>query len=168
MIRPRYRHLHRPGAVGVLSRLIGSALASLALMNASAADDIYRTVDAQGHVTYSDHAVSAASRKMTVDVIPADPENAARLAKQRAVDNASDADQEKAAKQDAAQQAQQQLATSAQKHRCDAARTHYAIFAGGGRIWKADENGQRVYYSDQEIDAERVRAKAAMDSACGA
>ena len=158
MLRRRYRRW----PLGILSAFIATAFAA-----ASAADDIYRTVDAQGNVTYSDHAVSASSRKMTIDVIPADPENAARLAKEQALLNASDADREKTAKQDAAQEAQQQTLTAAQKHKCDAARTRYAIFAAGGRIWKADENGQRVYYTDQEIAAERVTTKAAMDNACG-
>ncbi len=160
MLRRRFRRW----PVGILSAFVAPAFVAL---SASAADDIYRTVDAQGNVTYSDHVVSAASRKVTVDVIPADPQNAARLAKQQALLNASDADREKTARQDAAQEAQQRALTATQKHKCDAARTQYAIFNAGGRIWKADENGQRVYYSDQEIAAQRVTAKAAMDSACG-
>jgi hypothetical protein len=40
------------------------------------------------------------------------------------------------------------------------------MFAAGGRIFRTDEQGNRVYYSDQEIDQQRAATKAAMDSAC--
>ena len=131
------------------------------------ADDIYRTVDAQGNVTYSDHAIAPTSRKVTLDVIAANPENAARLAKEQAMINADQAEQAKAARQDAAVQRQQQAEAAARAHQCEAARLRYAAFAAGGRLWHPDAQGNRVFYSDQEIEAERVRSKAAMDGACG-
>jgi Domain of unknown function (DUF4124) len=149
---------------GVLPLVV--IVSSLAGARSSCADDIYRTVDSQGHVTYSDHAVSAASRKVTVDVVPANPENAARLAKEQAIIHASEVDREKSAARDAIGQQQQQLEAAAQARRCSAARNRYAAFAAGGRIWKADTQGNRVFYSDQEIEAERASSKAAMDSAC--
>jgi Domain of unknown function (DUF4124) len=130
---------------------------------AGQADDIYRTVDAQGHVVYSDHAISADSKKVSVDFVAADPQNASRLAKQQAVVNASDAEQDRNARLEAQQQ--QQLAADRQRA-CDSARNRFATFNAGGRIYKVDDQGNRVFYSDQEINAERSSAKAAMDSAC--
>jgi len=140
-------------------------IASVAL-NAFA-DDVYKTVDAQGHVTYSDHAISPASRKVTVDVVQGNPEEAARLAKERAVINASAAQEAKQVQQQAVDQVKQQAAEASQRQRCDAARNRYAMFAAGGRIFKTDDQGNRVFYSDAEIDAERISTKAAMDNACG-
>jgi hypothetical protein len=130
------------------------------------AGDIYRTVDAQGNVTYSDHAISAASRVVTIDVAAANPENAARLAKQQAVISASEAERAKAARKESADQQEHQAEVAAQAHQCEAARSRYAAFAVGGRIWHPDAQGNRMFYSDQEIQAERVRSKSAMDSAC--
>jgi hypothetical protein len=144
---------------------VGAALIAIASCHAIA-DDVYKTVDAQGNVVYSDHAIAPTSRKLNVDVIQGNAEDAARLAKQRALTNADEAQQAKLAQQQAAQQQQQQAQEAQRKRKCDAARNRYGIFAAGGRIFKTDEQGNRVYYSDVEIESQRVSAKAAMDAAC--
>jgi len=130
------------------------------------ADDVYKTIDAQGHITYSDRALSPDSKKVTVEVIEGDPQEAARLAKERALVNADAAEKSKQAQQQAAEQQKQQAQDAAQKRQCDSARSRYAMFAAGGRIFKVDDQGNRSYYSDQEIDDQRIATKAAMDSAC--
>ena len=127
------------------------------------ADDVYKTVDAQGNVVYSDHAIAPTSRKMDVDVIQGNAEDAARLAKQRALTNADEAQQSKLAQQQAAQQQQQE---AQQKRKCEAARNRYGAFAAGGRIFRTDAQGNRVYYSDAEIERQRTVTKADMDAAC--
>jgi hypothetical protein len=131
-----------------------------------AAGDIYRTVDAQGNVVYSDRAIGPTSKKITVDVIQGNAEDAARLAKESAREDADAAQQAKLAREQAAKQQQQDAQEALKQRRCQAARNRYAMFAAGGRISKVDEQGNRVYYSDAEIDAERISTKATMDAAC--
>jgi len=130
------------------------------------ADDVYKTIDAQGHITYSDRAISPDSKKVSVDVIEGNPQEAARLAKERALVNADAAQTSKQAQQQAAEQQKQQDLEALQKRQCESARSRYAMFAAGGRIFKVDDQGNRSYYSDEEIDAQRIATKAAMDSAC--
>ena len=144
---------------------IGAVLIMSASSHA-AADDVYKTVDGQGNVVYSDHAIAPTSKKVTVDVIQGNAEDAARLAKQRALANADAAQQAKIAQQQAAEQQQQQAQEALKKRKCEAARNRYALFAAGGRIFRTDEQGNRAYYSDAEIDAQRITTKAAMDAAC--
>jgi hypothetical protein len=129
-------------------------------------DDVYRTVDAQGHVTYSDKPLTSTSKKVAVDVIAANPQEAARLAKERALVNADAAQQSKLAAQQASEQQQQQSQDAAQRRRCDAARARYSLFAAGGRIFKMDDQGNRAFYSDEEIEAQKTASKAAVDSLC--
>jgi hypothetical protein len=145
--------------------LIGT-LAILVADQIACASDVYKTVDAQGNVTYSDHAVSPNSTKVTLDIIQGNPEDAVRLAKTMAAASADAAQQAKIAQQQAADEQKQQAQQEQQRRRCEAARGRYATFAAGGRLFHADEQGNRVYYSDAEIDAQRVSAKAAMDAAC--
>jgi Domain of unknown function (DUF4124) len=130
------------------------------------ADEIYKTVDAQGHVTYSDHALSPQSKRVTLDVVEGDPVEAARLAKEQALVSADTAQQAKLSQQRAVEQQKQEAQKSQQQRKCKMARDRFATFAAGGRIFKVDEQGNRVYYTDEEIDAQRDSAKAAMDSAC--
>jgi hypothetical protein len=132
----------------------------------SLADDMYKTVDPQGHVIYSDHPLSSASQRISVQVTAPNPEEAARIAKEQATLNADAAQEAQQAKRDADEQAKKAAHDAAQKRRCDSARNRYAVFAAGGRIFKSDEQGNRVYYSDQEIEEQRQAAKAIMDSTC--
>jgi hypothetical protein len=146
-------------------RIAGMLIAGVAL--SALADDVYKTVDAQGRVTYSDHAISPESKRVTVDVIQGNPQEAARLAKERAVVNAGAAEQAKQAQQQANEQLRQQAQAASQKQACEAARNRYGTFSAGGRIYHTDDQGNRAFYSDEEIEAQRISAKAAMDSACG-
>jgi hypothetical protein len=146
--------------------LLISATAILVAAQIAVAGDVYKTVDAQGHVIYSDRAVSPNSTKVTLDIIQGNPQEAQRLAKTMAATNADAAQQAKTAAQQAADQQKQQSQQEQLRRRCEAARGRYATFAAGGRLFRADEQGNRVYYSDAEIDAQRVSAKAEMDSAC--
>jgi len=144
-------------------QLVGASMAVLA-SQLLMADDLYKTIDDQGHVVYSDHPVSSASQKIFLHVAPADPAEAVRLAKEQAID-AVDAVQQ--THDQLTEQKKKAIQEAAQQRRCEAARNRYFLFRDGGRIYKRDEQGNRVFYSDQEIDAQRVATKAAMDSACG-
>jgi|HubBroStandDraft_3_1064219.scaffolds.fasta_scaffold845632_1 hypothetical protein len=146
--------------------LLISAMAILVATQIAVAGDVYKTVDAQGHVIYSDRALSPNSTKMTLDIIQGNPQDAARLAKTMAAANADAAQQAKLATQQAADQQRQQAQQEQQRRRCEIARGRYATFAAGGRLFHADEQGNRVYYSDAEIDAQRASAQAEMDAAC--
>jgi len=130
------------------------------------ADDMYKTVDAQGHAVYSDHPLSSASQRISVQVTAQNPEEAARLAKEQAMLNADAAQQAQQAKRDTDEQTKKAAQDATLRRRCESARDRYAVFAAGGRIFKSDTQGNRVYYSDQEIEEQRVAAKAIMDSTC--
>jgi hypothetical protein len=153
-----------------MSFRLTSQLAGIAVMLISShgglADDMYKTVDAQGHVIYSDHPSSPASQHISVQVTAPNSEEAARLGKEQALLTADAAQQAQRAQHDAAEQTKKAAQDAALKQRCDSARDRYAVFAAGGRIFKSDEQGNRVYYSDQEIDQQRAAAKAVMDSSC--
>jgi len=143
----------------------GALFVTVAALNA-VADDVYKTIDSQGHITYSDHALSPESKKVTVDVIQGNPQEAARLAKERALVSADDAQKSRLAQQQAAEQQKLQARDALKKRECESARSRYAMFAAGGRIFRVDDQGNRVFYSDEEIDAQRLSTKEAMDSAC--
>ena len=146
--------------------LLGAAL--VLGVGAVLAGDVYRTVDAAGQVTYSDHALSPSSEKVKVDVVEGDPREAARLSKATAAEHADAAQRARSVQQQEAEQHRQETQQQHQQAACRSARARYAVFAAGGRLFRMDDQGNRVYYSDAEIDAQRDSAKAAMDSACPA
>lgn len=132
------------------------------------ADTMYRTVDAQGHITYSDRPLSAASQRITVDVTGPNAIEAARLSRLQTAENLADEDRLKQNKKNAEQAQKAAAQDAAKQQRCNAARGRYATFATGGRLFKTDADGNRVYLSDEEIDQQKNSAKAAMEAACTA
>ncbi|MGH8231907.1 MAG: DUF4124 domain-containing protein [Steroidobacteraceae bacterium] len=126
--------------------------------------EVYKSTDAQGHVIYSDHPTSAAAQRQPVDVIQPDKDEAARLEKQRALE---DADYAQRSREEADQQRKQATQDKQDAERCKAARTRYLSLKDVRRLYRLDDTGNRVYSSDAELDAMRVSSKQAMDQACG-
>jgi hypothetical protein len=152
-------------------RMTGSGLsrgvacvALLACAGALPAQEIYKSVDAQGNVVYSDRAPSKNAPTTAVHVTEPDPAEVARLAKQQQLLNASDRERQKqeaaAAKSHAALERQQQA-------NCENARNKYYRYKDSPRIYQRDTDGNRVYYTDSEADSLREQARRAMVAACG-
>ena len=47
-----------------------------------------------------------------------------------------------------------------------AARSEFARFSFGGRQYRVDRQGERVYYTAEEIDARRTAAERVMAASC--
>ena len=145
----------------------GAIVAGLVLLtfapSLSRAGEIYKSVDAQGHVVYSDRADTAAAQKTSVAVEAADPKEAARIAKEQAILQAAETQRNRQKLVDDAKKAQQDQVKQVQ---CDRAREHYYSVKDARRIYDRDADGNRVYLSDPDADAKREEARQAMAAAC--
>jgi hypothetical protein len=145
--------------------VITAGLLLASAMGTAPADPIYKSVDAQGHVTYSDRPNASGAQKADVNVQQADPAEAQRLAQERQLLKAEDDQRKK-------QQANDTRAKAQQEHdketRCRAARDNYNNVKDVARIYKRDADGNRVYLSDAEAEAKRETARQVMTTACGA
>ena len=148
---------------GRAATLVAGSL--LAFATAGYTDQVYKYVDAQGHVTYSDRPNTAGAQKTDVAVQQADPNEAARLAKERQLLKAEDDQRQKQQASDSRAKAQQQ---HDKETRCRIARDNYNNLKDVGRIYKLDADGNRVYLSDSEAEAKRETARQVMTTACGA
>lgn len=143
-----------------------AGLAFLALLSRpAAADQVYKCVDAQNHMTFSDRPCAPSAQKTEVTFQQADPAEAARLAKENQLLKTADEQRKKQQANDDKSKAQQDKAKQA---KCDAARTHYNSIKNPGRLFQSDADGNRTYYSDTEADAKREEARQLMTIACGA
>jgi hypothetical protein len=141
-----------------------SILASAAGVTAPAsADQIYKSVDAQGHVTYSDRSTTAGAQKTDVPVQRADPKEAERLAKERMLLKAED---DQRTRKEVADNKIKARLNAEKKRLCEMARNHYNDLKSANRIYTSTADGNREYYSDAQADAMRDEAKRAMDAAC--
>lgn len=125
----------------------GASLCVLAL--AAAADQMYKWVDKDGHVHYSQTpppTTGVQAESVNISAPPPDPttlQNEKNLDKQMQEKNKQD----QAAAQKQQQDAQQQ---AAQKKQCDDLRARLATLQVGGRTANVDPNGNVSYLSDDD------------------
>ena len=143
-----------------------AAIAILSLLPLSAAvADVYRSIDAQGHVLYSDSPTPGAQLVRTGgnDSLFTPPAPTA-AAKPNAAPKSGDA-----AKDVATQQAARAVqADEAQTHadQCKKAKEAYEKSIAARRIYNVDADGQRQYLSDADAEQQRVNNKLQMDELC--
>lgn len=127
------------------------------------ADEVYKSVDAQGHVTYSDRPISTGAKKTEIEVQPADPAEAQRLAKERLLLKEEDSQRKK---QQAADDRTAEAQARVRQQRCAIAQRQYNEIKDVARIYKMDADGNKTYLTDAEADAQRERARQAVQTAC--
>jgi hypothetical protein len=142
---------------------------SLAAVAAQA--DVYRSVDAQGHVQYSDTPTPGAELVhvqhlseggfTTSSSAPSSAGNGSQ-----SLTKANEQTQETLAKQ-AAQKAVQQEVDQTRADQCTKAKADYEQAIQARRIYKTGADGEREYLSDADADTQRVNLRLAMQDVCG-
>jgi hypothetical protein len=140
-------------------------IGSLGCLPASApANEVYKSVDAAGHVVYSDRADSKAAEKSVVHVDAPDPVEVARLAREQQMEKAEELQRRRQQSNDEKRNAAEEREHQFQ---CETARNHYYTLKDARRIFDRDADGNRVYLSDADADRKRDEARLAAVSACG-
>ena len=134
---------------------------------AAHAQEIYKSVDANGHVVYADRGNSKTAPKTSIHVEPPDAANAARLAKEQQLLDADEQQRKAQQALDDKGRAQQEVKARQRQQRCQSAKDHYYAMKDATRLYTRDADGNRVYYSDEESDKKRDEARRAMQAACG-
>jgi hypothetical protein len=135
-------------------------------VTASLADEVYKSVDAAGHVVYSDRAPGAKAQKSEVRVTPPDEDQARRNASEQRILNAEDSQRKQHDAQEANDKARQEQQAQQKLARCNQARDHYNAIKDVNLVYHLDAAGNRVFYTDAEADQRRELARQAMNSAC--
>jgi Domain of unknown function (DUF4124) len=140
------------------------SVALVASLGLARADEIYKSVDAQGHVVYSDRATTPTSQKSVVHVIQPDARDAARAAKETTLLQVEESQRKRAEDEQSRNKAQQD---HEKQVLCENARNRYFSIKDVNLLYKLDAQGNRVFYTDAEADARKEQAHQAMISACG-
>jgi len=147
-----------------MKRIVLAVALALALSPAAFAQ-LYKYVDKDGKTVYTDQPpANAETKQLTVPTAPAaaapaPPKTA--LEKDKELDKGRKEATEKAKK---SEQAAKREADNEQ--RCADARSNFELYESGGRIAKRNAQGERVFLEQNEIDAEKQKARAVMDEAC--
>lgn len=141
-----------------------TALLAVPFLFTARADEIYKSVDAQGHVVYSDRPNTSGAQKTAVAVQQADSNEAARLAKEQMLLKAEDAQRKRQELQETRAKAQQDATRKAQ---CKNATNHYNYLKSVNHLYTPGADGNREYYTDAQLDAMREEARRTMNTVCG-
>lgn len=147
----------------LITALIIGLLAVPLYADSAHAGEVYKQVDENGNVVYSDRPREATATPLDVDTAKTDPAAAARkldeLKKAR--------EQREQTKTDAAKEAEHQRDLAAQRQaNCEKARAYQQRVQTARRLYETDENGNRTYYSSEQQDAARVLASTRVREWC--
>lgn len=147
------------------------AIAAAAILGLAASvgarADVYRWVDAEGRVHYSDRWVPG-SELIKINRSWQSPEAAAAraAAEQNRLAVTSDRIAAQQAEERAAQAVRQDVA-KAREEQCKEAREQYQKAIRARRIYRTGKDGEREYLSEAEADEYRMQARNEMQAACG-
>jgi galactitol-specific phosphotransferase system IIB component len=148
---------------------------SLAITAAQA--DVYRSVDAQGQVHYTDTPTPGSVlvhvqrgggglAQSSTPAAAATSSSTAAPAQTQTLAKANAQVQDALAKQ-ATEKAVQQDVEQTRADQCTKAKSDYDLAIAARRIYKTGTDGERQYLSDDEAEQQRVNLHQAMQTACG-
>lgn len=147
--------------------ILAALTVSLTGLAPSAQGDVYKSVDAQGRVQYTDKPELLPAEKLALQSKRTDnTEVAARATAERERQTTGETARQQTQAAQADQQNAQQLTATAKAELCTKARERHDSYITSQRLYEQLPDGQRRYLTDAELTAARASAKAAMDAAC--
>ncbi len=149
---------HKAVIVGGVILLAGTAMAG----------DIYKYVDKDGNVHYGDRpSGEATEQRMALASRSTDSASVDARIEQRLERDAQreEARQERAAEKEEAAAVREEAEKRAA--RCEESRARLQSYDAALRLYKQDENGERVYLDDAQRAAAEKRARDAISEYCG-
>lgn len=135
-------------------------LLTLILMPALASAQIYRWTDAEGRVHFGQRPPAGAEQiEVRPQVVERDDQTREREARSERFFDARRQEQQ-AAREHASQ------TRAAREQECQSLRSQLSQLQLGGRFFRNDAAGERVYYSDSELEAARQRLAARISQVC--
>ena len=148
--------------------LAGATLAVLLAIPAlSLAQQMYRWVDADGEVYYSDQPPPPhikEYRELNRPSSTSEPAAESNAPTQSLADQ--EADFQKRRAQEAEQEAKAERLAAERRQNCDLARSQFNTVSAGGRISRRNSAGEVVYLDDDEVAREAENARAEVEKWC--
>jgi outer membrane biosynthesis protein TonB len=138
------------------------AFAILALAAPAAMAQLYKWVDKDGRVHYSDQPPpSQESKQIAVPTAPSAPAPKSAVAKEKDLERVRAEEKEK---EKVAADKERKAAIDAEN--CKNARNYLRTVTSGGRIATYNDKGEPELLDDKQIEIEKAKAQKAVDEAC--
>ncbi len=143
----------------------------LATPAAWAAGEMYRWVDADGQVHYSDQPPPAGAKDIkairSTGVDPLQSSDSDESAEPSYVEQNAAFEERQAKKaEERAEAEKEKQAEAERKKNCELAKGNYNTVTTGGRVMRVNAQGEREYLTDEEIQKETIEARKTMEEWC--
>jgi len=147
--------------------MIGFAALALTVGGGAMANEIYKWVDDQGNVHYEDRPSGSATEQRLAFSYRRTESSAVK----ERIDSQTEAQaarQEKktAAAEEAAAVAAKEAETAQKQKNCDSYRARLETYVQSRRLYREDENGERVYLDETETQNARQRVEEKIAETC--
>ena len=137
-------------------------LACALVASTAAFGQLYKWVDKDGKVTYSDQPPPAQqSKQLNLNTGVASPPARSALERDKDIEKGRAEAREKAKVA-----SEKERKSEIDQENCKAARAYLKTVESGVRVSTMDDKGEQVILDDEQIAAERVKAQKAVDEAC--
>jgi hypothetical protein len=145
--------------------IVTTTFLTLVVAGSALAGEIYKWTDADGNVHYGDRPVDTQSERLDIKSKPTDNANVQATTQAR-VD--AQAQQREEANNLPAGPTPEELRAEAEQRaeQCTASKAQLQKFLTSRRIYREDENGERVYMDEAEMQATRERAENQVEEYC--
>lgn len=142
-------------------------IAALTVSMGAMANEIYKWTDADGNVHYEDRPTGAATEVRLDLTYRSTDRSAVQKRIQSRVDAQTARDEARSAAEIAEQEAAEDAAAEQQrKERCERSRARLETYLQARRVYRTDENGERVYLDDTQRDEARRKAEEQIAEFC--
>jgi hypothetical protein len=147
--------------------LIGLAAVAMTVAGGAFASGIYKWTDADGNVHYEDRPSGAATEeRMALSYSRSNPGSVQRQ-KQGLADSVAARQEARAKADEAAKSAEEEAAKAADNQKkCETYRARLQTFVQSRRLYRQDENGERVYLDETETQKARENVEELISEHC--
>lgn len=143
------------------------AVAALTVSAGAAANEIYRWVDADGNVHYEDRPKGAASEERIDITYRRTDGGAVNDRIQARLDRQASRDEAKSVAAAAEKEAADNAAAAEERQKaCERSRARLESYLQSRRLYRTDENGERVYLDDEQRTEARRKAEEQVAEFC--
>ena len=147
--------------------ILSCAVAAMVFAGGAMASEIYKWVDEDGNVHYEDRPSGAASEERLAMTFSRTSNSAVNERVKARLDRQATREEARAtaaaAEKEAANNAQ---AAAEQQQACERARTRLESYLQSRRLYRTDENGERVYLDDAQRQEARRKAEEQITEFC--
>lgn len=146
--------------------LVTTLAFTLTLGGNAIAGDIYKWVDADGNVHYEDRPLSNTAERVAIDSRATDRAAARAQAKATAEAWEEAREARQTARDDRPSAEELQAEAEKKRQQCADYREKLEKMLTSRRLYREDENGERVYLDDSQIDEARATAQTQVEEFC--